>query len=414
MADKTTLAESTQALFCCLAEFVQSKNGDLDPLFDKKQTTSFESFKKMWDMSYKTTIESIFKSHTDAPKVSYSVLEKFLDTPENNDWFISSISIAKKLIEDIDSVSRNFKGIKRPNPSSIWFVRGDKAVMTNIAELFKAANATEQSINKIDGAKKSVVFRDINKWSPADIYFASDFARKQIEKDLSEIHGNQKTSYTFMDLNVMISDLIDSGDLLPLSLKKTTKEVNLQKVNFDRPAELKEIKGYGFVKSSDFKIYKIEKPETRDLKIYLNHKNKDHIKFKHDSSTNAIKAEFQIAGAQARGGSVASLEGIVDLIELVDKPFGLEFKKIGEKARKKYSDEVKKLGTKPAKGTKEKEKFDEIRAQYSALYVSNEIIPPIQKWINKISQDKSDKFVRLLYAYITSRTEESPKFVIAK
>ena len=48
--------------------------------------------------------------------------------------------------------------------------------------------------------------------------------------------------YTFQNLNILTSDLIDSGDLLPLSLKKTTKEAILQQVNFDRKTEIDLIK----------------------------------------------------------------------------------------------------------------------------------------------------------------------------
>lgn len=409
MADTTTLAESSQALFCSLAEFVISKNDKLDFLFDKFQVKSFEMFEQLWKQYYKNKdIESVFDNNTDAPKVSYSVIKKFL--MDNNDWFISSISIAKKLVEDIDIVSRNFKGIKKPNPSQIWFVRGDKPVMDNILKLFNEANVTQTELNKIDGAKRGVVFRDINKWSPADIYFASDSARKKIEKHLSV---SKKGGYSFMDLNTLISDLIDLGELLPLSLKKTTKEVHLQKVNFDRPAEIAAIKEYGFVKTSDWKKYEINKPQTRDLKIYMNHKNKDHIKVKHDPSTGVIKAEFQIQGAEARGGSIASLAGLVELIDMVDPSFSRKFETIGSKAIKDYRDKMKQLGSKPPKGSKEKEAWDNVRAINSAILVTNEVVPPLMKWLNS-DKEKSDKFVRMLYSYVTSRTEESAKFVIAK
>ena len=38
--------------------------------------------------------------------------------------------------------------------------------------------------------------------------------------------------YTFDELNTTISELIDGGNLLPLSLKKTTTTARLYKVNF--------------------------------------------------------------------------------------------------------------------------------------------------------------------------------------
>jgi len=42
-------------------------------------------------------------------------------------------------------------------------------------------------------------------------------------------------------------ELIDSGDLLPLSLKKTTKTAQLQKINFDRKDEIKMLKKISLV-----------------------------------------------------------------------------------------------------------------------------------------------------------------------
>ena len=163
MADTTSLAESSQALFCALAEFVISKNDRLEFLFDKTQIKSFDMFKQVWAQYYKNKeIKEIFTQHTDTPKVSYEVLDKFLT--DNNDWYISSLAIAKKLVEDIDTIARNFKGIKKPNPTQIWFVRGDKPIMDNILKLFSEANQTQLELNKVEGAKRGVVFRDINKW----------------------------------------------------------------------------------------------------------------------------------------------------------------------------------------------------------------------------------------------------------
>ena len=62
---------------------------------------------------------------------------------------------------------------------------------------------------------------------------------KEFDKAVKIIEQTLKNAkpkvYSFTNLNVLISDLIDRGDLLPLSLKKVTRtEPILKKVNFDR------------------------------------------------------------------------------------------------------------------------------------------------------------------------------------
>ena len=56
-----------------------------------------------------------------------------------------------------------------------------------------------------------------------------------------------KKGLTFTTLNGFIGELIESGELLPLSLKKQTNEVIIKKVNFDRTSELKEISKIKFL-----------------------------------------------------------------------------------------------------------------------------------------------------------------------
>jgi hypothetical protein len=223
----------------------------------------------LWENNKKLpdSIEHIYNNHTDTPQASLSVLEKFLE--KNVDWYESSVLIAKKLVTDIDKVLGKTTGIKKPKASEIWFVRGDDTVMKNIQILFDKANATAKAINKVDDiGTKGIVFGDINKWSPADIYFASDKARDKIQKTVDA--NSNKTGFIFSSLNILISDLIEQGQLLPLSLKKQTREVTLQKVNFSRQDELKVISKYEYNGTSPWKPYKINQPQTRDMKIYFN------------------------------------------------------------------------------------------------------------------------------------------------
>jgi len=412
MADQTTIQETSQALFCALADY--SGLANTKKIFDVEKYPTYGIFKSFWNGEGNPVknlkISEAFKQKVDAPSVTLKIIEDFLT--KNNEWYISSVLIAKKLIEDIDKISSDFNQIKRPKWSDIFYVRGDDLVMKNIAALFKVANDTQKKINQIDDSKRSIVFGDINKWSPADIYLASDKAKKNIQQQLNEAKKNK--SYSFLSLNKLISENIDSGDLLPLSLKKTTKQVVLQKVNFNRSSETKELKKYFYNGVSSWKKYTVNSPQTRDLKIYFTQDKKDHMKIRHDPSSFALKSEFQIAGAEARGGSIGSASILSDVINLVDKQFSKKFLNLYEEGNKKFTSKLKDLGPKP-KTENGKKQYDSKRAELSALYITNNIFPSFIEWIEKGSKNgKSDEFVRCLYQYITSRTTKSSKFVIAK
>ena len=99
-----------------------------------------------------------------------------------------------------------------------------------IIKLFKSANKQYENLN---GVK---YFGNINKWSPADIYFATEKAKKQYKK-LASDRETKNNNLTFAVLNKTIADSIESGDLLPLSLKKVNKKVYVQRVNFSRDKE---------------------------------------------------------------------------------------------------------------------------------------------------------------------------------
>ena len=415
MADTTSLAESSQALFCALADYALLNGGPkrVKEIFDVKFLGNYEVFSKFWNNLYKTNnIKSIFDSHIDTGNISFNNVEKFLN--DNNEWYISSILTAKKLITDIDKVVTGFKGIKRPKVSQIWFVRGDKAVMDNISELFKVANKTQQSLNEITGAKKGQVFSNLNKWSPADIYFSSDKARKVIQDNLTKTSGIDSKSYSFDDLNIMISDLIETGELLPLSLKKQTKEVNLYKVNFDRKHELEEAQKIGYHGTNNFKKYTTKSPQARYLSIYIDGTNKKNtLTARHDPSTNVFKCEFVVTNSEARGGGASSPDVWYSLLAMVDPAFATKFLSEFKKSLKEFKEKLAALGSKPPAGGKEKEAWNAVREEYSALIVSNKLIPMLIDFLEK-DKEKSTKFVRLFYLYVTSRAEESSKFVISK
>jgi len=415
-------AESAQALFCALADYVQLKRGNLDKLFNVDAIPTYKAFKVNWDGTYDNyKISTVFKKNIETDVTTLGILEKALI--DNPDWYKSSVLIAKKLIEDIDSVVKNFKGIKKPKPTEIWFSRGDQAVMKNIELLFKIANKTRKEMNMIEGKKKGIEFGQLNKWNPADIYFATDIARNKIEKELKNVSKKNGQCYLFSELNCLISDLIEDGQLLPLSLKKQTREVTLHKVNFDRQYELNQFANFsfaGFV--TNFQKSTKGNLKTRSITVKFNPKeSKYQFQVQHDVSNNDFKVS--ISGVEARGGGISSINVFASLVHPVDASQALIFKTTWRDAQKDFANWKikwqKTYGPAPEgeqerkKGSPLRKQFEKDRDEASAILVSNKFMPEISKWL-KTSQVKSDKFVKIIYEYATSRTEDSGKFIIAK
>ena len=410
MADKTSKQESAQALFCAMADYLGSTK--VSEVFDLKKYPDYKSFKDYWNKAYPTTkIETSFKSHVNAD-TDLKTIEDFLI--KDVSWYESSILIAKKLILDIGDISQKFSSIKRPSWSSIFYVRGDKEIMENIEILFNEANEIQKNL-KNKGSKSKVNFGDINKWSPADIYLASPKAKKQI----SDMVKNKK-GLTFVKLNLFIFEMIQSGELLPLSLKKQTKEVKIQKVNFSRPEELKKIKALKFYGLSDWKPRSKQlnspKPSARDLKVYISRDKKDYIQFEHGATAGAFKIIYFSDEMDARGGALSSPKTFIDLTFLVDKTKSLNgWLQKYNSANKKFKAEDKKLlngKPKPSTNTPAGKEYRKKRGDLSGTMVTDIVIPDLIKYFN--NEELSIKTIQLLYQYITSRLDNSSAFVIAK
>ena len=131
MADKTALAESSQALFCAIADFLGEKKSD--KVLDVKQYLTYTDFKRVVGVNVVSQAEKRIRT----PGVSLSAIESFLGN--NNDWYKSSVLIAKKLVKDISGVDADFK-IKQEGFQNLFYFRGDQEVMGNIEKLFKIAN----------------------------------------------------------------------------------------------------------------------------------------------------------------------------------------------------------------------------------------------------------------------------------
>ena len=409
----TAPAESAQALFCALADYLGASA--VDEVFDLKKYPTYLDFKKYWDENYpQAKIQNTFKTHVDADVTLVSV-EQLLSgkdvtsVREKDDWYKSSLLIAKKLIKDINTISKDFSSIKQPSWSSIFYVRGDKNVMENIGELYKRANETQK--NLITEGSKGIVFSNINKWSPADIYFASPAAKKQIS---DEVQSRKKM--TFSILNRMISKMITEGQLLPLSLKKQTKEVKIEKVNFNRPLEMKKLSNIKYGGINDWKPYVKPKPGEKKIaryfEIYLNESKTEKVTFRHDpSSSGTFKGEIQIEGMEARSGSLTQ-GPMIGIFNLVDTTFASKFEKTLDEAMKQFRNNKKFYRQQFDKKIIDRKKYDFEVGALSAMDVTNVVIPLIINWLK--NKNHADDFVRVVYQYATSRSEESSKFVIAK
>ena len=397
MADKTALAESSQALFCAVADFLGERKSD--KLLDVKKYLTFTDFKRAVGEQVISKAEKRIRT----PGVTLSDIEEFL--LKNNDWYKSSSLIALKLVKDITGIDADFK-LKQEGFQKLFYFRGDQEVMGNIEKLFKIANASPITV------ANQVKFGNVNKWSPADIYLATEKARKDIGD--AALKAKPKT-YSFIDLNILTSNLIDSGDLLPLSLKKTTKTVQLQKVNFDKKSEIKALEKVSLSpkKVTNWQPYKKvpfgTKGETRDMRAFLN--NGGEIKFRHDPSAKRFVAEFIGGGAEARGGSIGSIKLFCELFALVDKETSRQVLKEYQEGEKLYFEDLKLIEN--LRG-KDKKLFDFERGSISALNIINRIMPILKNWFTKTDKKKVDDFIRIIYQYITSRTPLSGKFVIAK
>jgi len=401
MADKIALQESAQALFCSIADSLGSTK--VDSVLNLKQYPSYGDFKS----KNKKLITESFKK-VSSPGVGLNDIDNFLS--KNNDWYVSSTLIANKLIKQITNIDEDFK-INVSGHQNIFYFRGDEEVMGTIQKLFSIANKSPITI------KKQASFGNINKWNPADIYFASKKASAALLADLKDAKPG---SYNFTHLNVLTASLIDSGDLLPLSLKKTTSDVEIEKINFSRQDVLDYLSGIKFKGITNWKPYKKvpfpQKGETRDIRIFLH--NNVEVKMRHDPSAKRFVTEIIGGDAEARGGSIGSMNILCELLGFVDPVTSRKILEAYTKGEEKYFKEMKPIDKKrDTLEKKDKNLYTYTRGEVSAINIINSVMPIIKQWFSrkdKKSIDEINDFMRILFEYVTSRTERSGRFVIAK
>ena len=419
MAKKEDAQETAQALFCALADFHGVTN--IDKVFNDKEYPSYFEFKAFWNKKYpNATIEKTFQKKLLAGKASLKDVEDLLYGAKEKgkaktEWYRSSLKIAAQLMKDITTISKNFSYLTPENWSDVFYAQGDKEVMENIAKLYKKANDNQKKLienkNKHKDSDAEIIkiprpFDNINKWSTADIYFASDAAKKEISKMVSE----NKLDYT--KLNAFISKMIASGDILPLSLKKQPNEVEIKKVNFNRPQEQKQIDKLEYGGISSWKKYdeKINiKNYTRTLLVYMAKDKSMELQMRHDPSSEGYKGVIKISGAGAFEGSL-SAGPIADILCTIDFSFGNQWYNVYQKANRIFKD-YKAILDADLKD-RDREQYDEKREIASAK-VTNEINPLLINWLNN-NKSYADLFIRNAYTYATARSTNSSKYVIAK
>ena len=397
MATSTALAESAQALFCAIADYIGTNNVE-----DVLNTDKFKTYAEFKESNEKAIAAAYKRIVTKG--VTLSQMEAFLKRDVS--WYNSSVLIGKKLVKELRAIDLDFDKIGREGFQEIYYFRDDRRVMGSISKLFLLAKK-----NGIGDLKNQAKLSDINKWNPADIYFSSKMAEKKLVEEARKYFKTPK-ALTFSQLNIIISDLIDTGDLLPLSLKKTRNDVTLKKVNFDRKEELELLKKIKIKSISNWQPYTSSTKSnagTRDLRLLL---ESGEIKIRHVPSSNELKTEYIPSSGNARGGSIGSAKVFSDVVSLVDPVFARKVFDKFKKASVKFKEEQAKIDRLKNTAKIKKEEHLILTIENSGLNIVNEIMPILKEYF---SRDVNRNLVtQLLYEYTTSRTELSGKFVIAK
>ena len=324
MADSPKATETAQALFCAIVD----KRGKKFKLDEKNKPipSDYEDFKKS---NLKEMTQVFNNSKLDAPGVSFDMVDKLL--LNDNSWYESSVYIANRVFDTIEKFAGNkLKEKIKSKGLDLFYARGDEAVMDSITKIFKKVKflAEKRNSDKFRNGVKPLLPGDLNKWSPADIYYATDFARKSLTamantSEKSHLNNPIKIGKSliitgvasmrqFEIFNAYIKYLIDGGHLLPLSLKKTgnmnetiVKSLNYEEGDVEKYFKDKDIgfKQFDFSKGSD-KFF-----DSFDIKINVSDKHK--LQFRDKGSSGESKGKgpsfsYQciiVGGAEALDGS---------------------------------------------------------------------------------------------------------------
>ena len=420
----TDKAEGAQALFCYIADAIGSRQikEAYKPYLDGQQNAEY------FFTEYNDLVNKAFSSRAVDTINSKNQIKQYVI--DNKDWFMSSLTISQYIIETIDDISIKFRKIKKPGWQDMLYKHGDDEIMDTMAKLFKSANKQYENLN---GVK---YFGNINKWSPADIYFATEKAKKQYKK-LASDRETRNNNLTFAVLNKTIADSIESGDLLPLSLKKVNKKVYVQRVNFSREKEEElladtictGVQSWSPMKIKNFKYANKftmgEYSGSRDIRVTLESGGKKgDLQFRHTPASSGrpskgFKTVLSYKGASALGGQVVGIPLLCAVLESVDKAFAQKIQSTFDSNYKKFEKAMNKYnengGIYKYKSTDKviKNEFNNEVGAISAQLIMNPLRTEIDRFFSKRGE-KRNNAVRALFAYTASRTENSSPFVIAK
>ena len=421
------LGEGAQALFCFVADVLGSEktNQEFEQYLNKvKSATEFFN-------TYEKIINRGFSSNAVKTTNSKESIIKYIE--ENSDWFLSSLTTAQYIINEIDDISSNFSSVKQPGWQDLFYRHGDNEVMGVMKKLFETANAQSAKQN---GEK---FFNDVNKWSPADIYFASDKARTFFNK-LSIDKETKNNNLTFAVLNQHIGDMIESADLLPLSLKKVVNNIMIKKVNFSRDDEEKLLadtvctgvqkwepkKGSFKISKNNFQLSKYS--GGRDINLTLNSGNtKGKIQIRHLPTSkgkpqkvgSSLAAGLNYTGASAAGGKITT-KTFFEVVRQVDPKFASRLKDTWYKSYPKFTEAANQYIEYGGGNERYKSSDKMLKAQFnndigaiSGITLMNDVRKLIDDYF-KNPKERQHNVVRAIFAYTASRTINSSPFVIAK
>ena len=247
--------------------------------------------------------------------------------------------------------------------------------MESITTIFKKVKslAEKRNADKFRDGVTQLIPGDLNKWSPADIYYATDFARQSLTEVAKTSEKNHLSKpivlgkslkitgvasmRQFEIFNAYIKYLIDSGDLLPLSLKKTgsMNETIVKSLNYEEG----DVEKYFKEKDIGFKKYDFSKGKDKffdsfDIKIEVSDRHK--LQFRDKGSSGESKGKgpsfsYQcviVGGTQALDGSfggdsLANIMASTPGCEELSRKFSLSL-------QQKYASEGYKLGQELVKG----------------------------------------------------------------
>lgn len=324
MADSPKATETAQALFCAIVD-KRGKKFKLTP-DNKPDPEEYKDFKKDCEKEMKEVFDN---AKLDAPGVSFKMVDDLL--LKDNSWYKSSVFIANKVFDVIENFAGNqLKSKIKSKGLDLYYARGDQAVMESITKIFKKVKtlAEKRNDDKYREGVKPIIPGDLNKWSPADIYYATDFARTSlmdmerttetehlknpIKLGKSLVITGVASMRQFEIFNAYIKYLIDKGELLPLSLKKTgtlrgtvIKALNYDEGDVEKYFKEKEVgfRQFDFTKGPD-KFF-----DSFDIKIDVSDRHK--LQFRDKGSSGESKGKgpsfsYQcviVGGAEALDGS---------------------------------------------------------------------------------------------------------------